>query len=91
MCFDVTVEVIGNEIVVSVISDGVAECAETAGVAKSAAFDRVKNIGQVRVKSKGAEIVSVAKVFNILGQVTKKKDIGVTDFTCYFDLVLINM
>ena len=44
MRLDITIEIIGNEIKVAVIGDGVAESAEAACIAKGAASDGIKDL-----------------------------------------------
>lgn len=50
MRLDITVEVVGNEIIVAVFGNGVAESAEAVRIAKSAAFDGIKNLCKIRIE-----------------------------------------
>jgi len=73
--FDVAVEVVGDEVVVALVDDGIAEGGEAAGVAESAGFDRVEDFGEVGVEFDVAVGVGVAEVFDIFGQVTEEEDV----------------
>lgn len=52
MRLDITIEIIGNEIIVAMFGDGVAESAEAARIAKGAAFDGVKDLCKIRIEGK---------------------------------------
>ncbi len=86
MGFDVAVEIIGDEVVVALVDDGVAEGGEAAGVAKGAGFDRVKDLGEVWVEFDVAVGVGVTEVFDVLGEVAEEEDVRFADFAGDFDL-----
>ena len=80
MRLDVAVEVVGNEIVVALIDDGIAQGAEAIRIAESATLDGIKDFGEVGVEFEVAIGVGVAEVFNVFGEVTEEKDVGLADF-----------
>ena len=86
MGLDVAVEIVGNEIVVALVDDGIAECCEAAGVAETPAFDGLEHLFQVRVEGEGAEVMSVAEVFDVFREVAEKENIRVADFAGDFNL-----
>lgn len=68
------------------VGDGVAQGAEPVGIAKRVRFDGVKDFGEVGVERKGAEVVSVAEVFDVFGKVAEEEDVGVANFARYLNL-----
>lgn len=66
MCFDVTVEVIADEIVVSVVDDGVDQRGEAVDVAETPASDGFEYLDQVWVEGKRAISVGVTQIFDVL-------------------------
>ena len=83
---DVAVEVIADEIIITLIDDRVAKGAESAGIAKTPAFDGVKDLSEIRVKFEGAIVMSMAEIFNVFGQVAEEEDVIFADFASDFDL-----
>lgn len=86
MCLHIAVEVVADEIVIAVLDDAVTQGREAAGVAKGVGLDGVKHLGEVWVELEGAVLVCVPEILNILGQITKKEDVGLADFSGDFDL-----
>ena len=86
MGFDVAVEVVGDEVVVALVDDGVAQGAEAVRVAEPTALDGVKDFGEVRVEFEVAVGVGVAEVFDVLGEVTEEEDVGLADFAGDLDV-----
>lgn len=70
------------------VGDGAAQGAESVGVAKPVGFDGVEDFGKVGVQRKGAEVVGVAKVFDVFGEIAEEEDIGVANFARYLNLFL---
>ena len=85
---DVRVEIIRDKIIVPMVGNGAAQGTESVGVAKRVGFDGVEDFGKVGVQRKGAEVVGVTKVLNILGEIAEKEDVRVANFTRYLNLFL---
>lgn len=64
--FDITVEVVTDEIVVSVVGDGVDQRREAVDVTETPPFDSFENFDQVGVKGKRAISMGVTQIFDIL-------------------------
>ena len=86
MRFDITVEVITDEIVISVVDDGVDQRGEAVDVTETTALDSFEHLDQVGVEGKRAVSVGVTQVFDVLGQVSEKEDVRVPDFPSDFNL-----
>jgi len=86
MRLDITIEVVGNEIVIALVNDAVAQRGEAARVAELAGIDGGEDAGEVRVEAEVAVEVGVAEVFDVFGQVAEEEDVGLADFARYFDL-----
>ena len=86
MRLDVAVEVVGDEVVVALVDDGVAQGAEAVRVAEAASLDGVEDVGEVRVQFEGAVVVGVAEVLDVLGQVAEEEDVGLADFAGDLDV-----
>lgn len=85
---DVRVEIVRDKIIVPMVGDGTAQGAESAGVAKRVGFDGVEDFRKVGVQRKGAEVVGVAKVFDVFGEIAEEEDVGVANLARYFNLFL---
>lgn len=85
---DVRVEIVRDKIIVPMVGDGTAQGAESAGVAKRVGFDGVEDFRKVRVQRKGAEVVGVAKVFDVFGEIAEEEDVGVANLARYLNLFL---
>ena len=85
---DIAVEVIGNEIVVAVLNDGVAESREAAGVSKASTLDSLKHLVEIGVELEISVIVGMAEVFDIFCQVSKEENIGFANFSRDFNLLV---
>lgn len=83
---DVRVEIVRDKIIVPMVGDGAAQGAEPVGLAKRVGFDGVEDFGKVGVQRKGAEIVGVAEVFDVFGEITEEEDVGVANFARYLNL-----
>ena len=86
MRLDVAVEVVGNQIVVTLIDDGVAQGAEAVCVTEFAALDGIEHFGEVGVEFEVAVGMRVAEVFDILGEVTEEEDVGLPNFASDLDV-----
>lgn len=67
MCLDVGVEVVGDEVVIPLVDDGVAQRGEAARVAELAGLDGGEDGGEVRVEGEVAVVVGVAEVLDVFG------------------------
>lgn len=86
MRFDITVEVIADEIVIAVVDDGVDQRREAVDVTETPALDGFEYLDQVGVKGKRAISVGVTQIFDVLSQVSEKEDVRVPDFPSDFNL-----
>ena len=86
MSFDVAVEIIRDEIVISLIDNAVAQGGKSTRVAESTTFDGVENFGEVAVELEVAVGVGVAEVFDVFSEVAEKEDVGFADFARDFNL-----
>lgn len=77
---DVALEVVGDQVVVTVVNDAVHQSAELAGVAESAAAHRLEDTLELRIDLEAAVEVAVTKVFDVLGKVAEEEDIVLSDF-----------
>jgi hypothetical protein len=82
----VAIEVIGDEVVVSVMHNGVCECGESTGVAEHAALDGLEYFLEFFVELVVAVDVGMAEFIDIFGEVSEEEDVVLTNFTSYFDL-----
>lgn len=85
---DVRVEIVRDKIIIPMVGDGTAQGAESAGVAKRVGFDGVEDFRKVRVQRKGAEVVGVAKIFDVFGEIAEEEDVGVANLARYLNLFL---
>ena len=65
MRLHVAVEVVTNEVIITVFDNRIAKGAEPASVAEPIALDGVEDLGKIRVKLEGAVVVGVAKLFDV--------------------------
>jgi hypothetical protein len=79
---DVALEVVGDQVIVSVIRDAVDEGAELGRVAEHAFTDDFEDAREVWVELEVAVPVRVAQVFDVLGQVAEEEDVVFADFSC---------
>lgn len=79
-------EIVGDEIIVSVLGDGRHERGELAGVAEGAGCDGVEDFGEVRVEVEAAVEVAVAELFDVFGEVAEEEDVLFADFAGDFNL-----
>lgn len=86
VCLNVAVEVIGNQVVVTVVSDGGNQGAKVIGHAKGALLNLDKDLLQVRVDGVRTKVVVMAQVFHVLSKVSKQEDVAVADFAGDFNL-----
>jgi hypothetical protein len=79
-------EVVGNEIIVSMVFNPADQCAECVRIAKSVFLDFVKDSLKVGVNGVRAISMSVAEVFDVFGKVAKEEDVVFSDFSSNFNL-----
>lgn len=79
-------EVIRNQVVVTVILDGVDKCTERVGITECVGFDGLEDLGKILIESVRSVVVGMSEVFNILCQVTKKEDVVLANLTSDLDL-----
>ena len=91
MRLQVTLEVVGDEVVVAMFSNAADEGRECSYVAKLAALNYVEDLLQLRVDLILAIVVCVAKVFNILCQIAEEKDVLIARLARDFDLQKVSL
>jgi hypothetical protein len=84
---DVRVEVVRNEVVVTVLDDAVDKCGETVSVAELSLTDNIENSGQLGIKLILRVDMSVSQILNVFGKVTEEEDVLLANLTGNFDLV----
>ena len=84
--FEIGVEIVGNEVVVSVVFNGVDEGGKGVLVAKSTGVEGIKDSVEFRVELVFTIVVIVAEVFDVFGEVAKEEDVLVAGFTSDLDL-----
>ena len=87
MCLDVAVEVVADQIVVSMVHDRIAKSREMASVTKHTSFDGVEYLLKVFVQLKLAVSMSMAEVFHILSKIAKEKYVALSNLACDLDLL----
>ena len=60
MGLDVTIEIIRDQIVVTMVNDGIAKRGEATGIPKFSTFDGIEDFGKIRVKSERAKVMGMA-------------------------------
>lgn len=60
MGLDVTIEIIRDQIVVTMVNDGIAKRGEAIGIPKFPTFDGIEDFGKIRVKSERAKVMGMA-------------------------------
>ncbi len=83
---DVTVEIVADEVVISLVDDGITQRREPVGVAEPPGFDGIKHLGQIRVERERAVVVGVTQILHVFGQIAEKEDVRVPDFPGDFNL-----
>ena len=86
MRLDITVEVIRDQVVITMVYDCVDDGRELIHVAEHARTDGVEDFLQVWIDRVRAVGVVVTEIFDVLGEVAEKEDVVVTDFASDFDL-----
>lgn len=79
-------EVVGNEVVVPMVFDGVDKSGKGALVAKSARVDGFKDSLEFGVELMFAVVVVVTEVFNVFGEVAEEENVLVAGFTSDLNL-----
>ena len=86
MGFEIGVEVVGNEVIVSMVFDGVDECGKGALVAKGIGIEGIEDSVEFWVELMFAVVVVVTEVFDVFGKVAKEENVLITGFASDFDL-----
>jgi len=86
---DVAVEVIRDEVIVTMVFDGASQSTERASVAEGASLDCLEDFEEVWIESVGAVVVCVAEVFDIFSEVTEEEYVIFSNLTGNFDLILL--
>lgn len=82
----IRVEVIGNEVVVTVLLDGSSQRREVGCVAEHVVLDCLEHFPELRVKLEVTVEVSVAEFFDIFSQRAEQEDVLFADFAGDFNL-----
>lgn len=90
MRLNVALEVIRNEVVITVVTDGGNQAGKVLGVTKGALFDLLKHLDKVRVEVVRAVGVRVAEVLNIFSKIAKEEDVVLSNLTSDFNLISVS-
>ncbi len=82
-------EVIADEIIIPMITNGLHERRERALVAERALFYLVKHFLQIRVQRRLAEDVVVSKLFDVFGEIAEEEDVAFANLASDFNLLFI--
>ena len=82
----VRVEIVADEVVISVIHDTVNQGAELACIAKGVRLDGLEDLFESGIDDVAAVIMVVAEVLDGLGEVAEEEDVRVADFAGDLDL-----
>lgn len=83
---DVGVEVVRDKVVVAVINNGGDQSREVSCIPEGAAADRIEDLGKALIELEPAVEVTMTEVFNVLGQISKQKDVLLADLAGDFNL-----
>jgi hypothetical protein len=86
MSGNVRVEVIRDEVIVTMLFDRRNQGRERGGIAKRALLDSVEYTLQLRVQLEAAIEVSMAEVLHIFCEVAEEEDVLLANLTSNFDL-----
>lgn len=86
MGLDIAVEVVRNEIIVTLVSDRIAESNKVRRFAETATFDGIEDFGEIMIELEFPIIVSVTKILDVFGEGAEEKNVGFTDFPGDLDL-----
>jgi hypothetical protein len=86
---DVRGKVIRNEVVVTMLHDAIEQGGEALGIAKSAAVDVIKYVGELRLELVLLVQMRVAEVLDILGKVTEQEDVLFANLAGDFNLLRV--
>jgi hypothetical protein len=84
---DVALEVVGDQVIISVVRDAVDEGAELGRIAEHAFADDFEDAREEWVELEVAVPVRVAQVFDVLSEVAEEEDIVFADFSCDLEVV----
>ena len=83
---DVGVEIVRDEVVITVLFDRAYQRGEISFVAEHIVFDCVEDALQLWVQLEAAVEVSVAQVLDVFSEVTEEEDVLLADFAGDLDL-----
>ena len=86
MSLNIAVEVIRNQVVVTVLAHSCNHGAEIVGAAKRALLNLLEDLVKVSVDAVGTIGVRVAQVINIFGKVAEEEDVVLSNLTSDFNL-----
>ena len=83
---DVRVEVVRDQVVITVLFNGRRQGREITLVAEGVALDGIEDTLQLWVDLEVAVEVTVAEILDVFGEVAEEEDVLLADFTGDFDL-----
>lgn len=83
---DVRIEVVRNEIVITMLFNGRGQCGEIGCVAKHVIFDRFEHFRQLRVELEVSVEVPVAEFLDVFGERAEEEDVLLADLPGDFNL-----
>ena len=87
LCLVVAVEVVRDEVVITMLFDGTDESRESTCVTESAFLDFLEHFGEIGVEGVRTVGVRVAEVFDVFSEITKEEDVVLADFAGDFNLL----
>jgi len=79
-------EIIRDQIIITVILDSVDQCGEGTCVTEHTTFDGVEDLEEVGVECVCAVGMGVTKIFDVFGEVAEEEDVVFADFAGNFNL-----
>lgn len=89
LSINIALEVVGDQVVVSMLDNGIDQSRELTSVTKYTFLDRLEDALKHRVQVKLGIEVGVAQIFHVLGQVTEKKDVVLSDLASDLNICAI--
>ncbi len=91
LSLNIAVEVVRDEVVVTVIFDCTNKSSEARSITKGVGFNGVEDFEKIWVKSVRAVVMGVTQVFNVFCKVSEEKDVVFADLTSDFNLLRLGL
>ena len=91
VCLDVTVKVVRDEVIVSMVDNAINEGRKLSSITKHAITNGVEYCSKIRIELELRVEVGVSEILDVFSEVAEEEDILFTDFTGDLDLNDISM